>query len=173
MRVRDAALEDRDALVDLVLRCDETYRDWAGAQLRLPTRDEELAHWNRRFADPVGRIRVVETGGAPAGVCAWTQAHEGHGLGPAIPGRGHVSAVFVDPAHWRRGIAAALLGEAVAAMSAAGFASAQLWTPEGAPARGFYSAQGWTLSGRSLYMPELNLPLVMYERSLPVATEPR
>jgi GNAT superfamily N-acetyltransferase len=167
VNLRDATTADRDALVDLVLRCDQTYREWAGSDLRLPVRDEELAHWHRRFADPLQRIRVAEVDGVIAGTCAWTQARAGHGVGPPIAGRAHVSAVFVDPAHWRQGIAAALLDEAVAAMAAAGFASAQLWTPEGAPARRFYEAGGWTVvNGARLHMPELNLPLVMYETVL-------
>lgn len=165
MRLRDATTGDCDALVDLVLRCDETYREWAGPELRIPARDEELAHWHRRFADPLQRIRVAEIDGAIAGTCAWTQARTGHGVGPPIRGRAHVSAVFVDPAHWRKGIAARLLEEAVAAMSRAGFESAQLWTPAGAPARRFYEATGWTLTRATLHMPELNLPLVMYELS--------
>jgi GNAT superfamily N-acetyltransferase len=167
VNLRDATTADRDELVDLVLRCDQTYREWAGSDLRLPARDEELAHWHRRFADPLQRIRVAEVEGVIAGTCAWTQARSGHGVGPPITGRAHVSAVFVDPAHWRQGIAAALLGEAVVAMAAAGFASAQLWTPEGAPARRFYEANGWTVvDGARLHMPELNLPLVMYETAL-------
>jgi len=33
VNLRDATTDDRDALVDLVLRCDETYRDWAGPDL--------------------------------------------------------------------------------------------------------------------------------------------
>ena len=163
MSLRNATTGDRDALVDLVLRCDQTYREWAGPQLRIPARDEELAHWHRRFADPVQRIRVAEVDGAIAGTCAWTQARTGHGLGRPIAGRAHVSAMFVDPAHWRQGIAARLMSDAVAAMADAGFASAQLWTPEGAPARRFYEASGWTATGGTLHMPELNLPLVMYE----------
>ena len=167
MNLRDATTADRDALVDLVLRCDQTYREWAGSDLRLPAREEELAHWHRRFADPLQRIRVAEVDGEIAGTCAWTQARAGHGVGPPIACRAHISAVFVDPAHWRHGIAAALLGEAVAAMAEAGFASAQLWTPEGAPARRFYEASGWTVvDGARLHMPELNLPLVMYETAL-------
>jgi GNAT superfamily N-acetyltransferase len=167
VNLRDATTADRDALVDLVLRCDETYREWAGSDLRLPAREEELAHWHRRFADPLQRIRIAEVDGGIAGTCAWTQARSGHGVGPPIAGRAHVSAVFVDPAHWRQGIAAALLGEAVAAMAEAGFTSAQLWTPEGAPARRFYEASGWTVvGGARLHMPELNLPLVMYETAL-------
>jgi GNAT superfamily N-acetyltransferase len=166
VRLRDATTADRDALVDLVLRCDETYREWAGPDLRLPVRDEEVAHWHRRFADPQQRIRVAEVDGAIAGVLAWTQAREPHGVGPPVPGRAHVSAVFVDPAHWRKGIAAALLTEAQAAMAEAGFASAQLWTPAGAPARRFYEASGWTLTGETMHMPELNLPLVKYETKL-------
>jgi GNAT superfamily N-acetyltransferase len=164
VRLRDATTDDRGALVDLVLRCDRTYREWAGPELRVPARDQEMAHWHRRFADPLQRIRVAEVDGEVAGTCAWTQARAGHGVGPPIDGRAHVSAVFVDPAHWRRGIAAALLAEAVAAMTEAGFASAQLWTPAGAPARRFYEAAGWTVvDGATLHMPELNLPLVMYE----------
>ena len=167
MTLRHATTAERGALVDLVLRCDETYRDWAGPELRLPSRDEETAHWHRRFADPLQRIRVVEVDGAIAGACAWTQARAAHGVGPPIPGRAHVSAMFVDPAHWRKGIAAALMREAVAAMADAAFSSAQLWTPEGAPARRFYEASGWTVvDGARLHMPELNLPLVMYETPL-------
>jgi GNAT superfamily N-acetyltransferase len=166
VNLRDATIADRDELVDLVLRCDESYRDWAGPELRVPARDEEIAHWHRRFADPVQRIRAAEIDGAVAGTCAWTQAREAHGVGPLLPGRAHVSAVFVDPRHWRKGIAATLLGEAIDAMRASGFTSVQLWTPEGAPARSFYESQGWTLTGRRLHMPELNLPLVMYELTL-------
>ena len=167
MNVRSATAADRDTLVDLVLRCDETYRDWAGPELRLPARAEELAHWHRRFADPLQRIRVAEIDGAIAGVIAWTQARHGHGLGPTIDRRAHVSAVFVDPAHWRKGVAATLMDEARSAMAEAGFASAQLWTPEGAPARRFYEAGGWTVvDGAGLHMPELNLALVMYETAL-------
>lgn len=167
MNLRGATIGERDALVDLVLRCDTTYRDWAGPELRLPARAEELSHWHRRFADPVQRIRVAEIEGAIAGVCAWTQARQAHGVGPAIEGRAHVSAMFVDPGHWRQGIAAALMRDAVGAMADAGFRSAQLWTPEGAPARQFYEASGWTVvEGARLHMPELNLPLVMYETAL-------
>jgi GNAT superfamily N-acetyltransferase len=164
--LRDATTADRDELVDLVLRCDETYRDWAGPEVRVPARDEEMAHWHRRFADPVQHIRVAEIDGAIVGTCAWTQARGSHGVGPLLPGRAHVSAVFVDPRHWRKGIAATLLDEAVAEMVAAGFESAQLWTPQGAPAQSFYDARGWTLTARTLHMPEMNLPLVMYERTL-------
>lgn len=166
MRLRDATTDDCDALVDLVLRCDRTYVEWAGPELRFPSRDEELLHWHRRFADPLQRIRVAEDAGAVVGTCAWTQARRGHGVGPPIEGRAHVSAVFVDPGHWRRGIAARLIGDAVEAMVQAGFTSAQLWTPEGAPARRFYEASGWTVTGDTLHMPELNLPLVMYETAL-------
>ena len=110
---------------------------------------------------------MAEVDGAIAGTCAWTQARAGHGIGAPIPGRAHVSAVFVDPGHWRQGIAARLLGEAVEAMRAAGFDSAQLRTPAGAPARRFYEAGGWTVvDGAHVHMPELNLPLVMYETEL-------
>jgi hypothetical protein len=77
--------------------------------------------------------------------------------------------MFVDPAHWRQGIAASLMGDAVTAMKEAGFTTAQLWTPEGAPARRFYEASGWTVTGATLHMPELNLPLVMYETSTDLA----
>jgi GNAT superfamily N-acetyltransferase len=166
VRLRSATTADRDALVDLVLRCDETYRDWAGPVLRVPSRDEELAHWHRRFADPLQRIRIADIDGAVAGTCAWTQARRAHGVGPAIEGRAHISAMFVAPDHWRQGIASRLMDQAVEEMLQAGFDSAQLWTPEGAPARRFYEACGWTVTGDTLHMPELNLPLVMYETRL-------
>jgi GNAT superfamily N-acetyltransferase len=166
VRLRDATPADRDDLVDLVLRCDETYRDWAGPELQMPARDQEIANWHRRFADPAARIRIAESDGAVIATCSWTQARGDHGIGPLLPNRAHVNAVFVDPAHWRRGIAATLVGEALAAMREAGFTSVQLWTPDGAPAQRFYEAAGWTLTGRRLHMQEMNLQLVMYELSL-------
>src|SRR4029079_2234467 len=112
VNLRDATHNDRETLVALVLRCDETYRDWAGPELRLPARAEELSHWHRRFADPVQRLRVAEVDRAIASGRAWAQARQAHGVGPAIAGRAHVSAMFVDPGHWRQGIAAALMRDA-------------------------------------------------------------
>ena len=74
------------------------------------------------------------------------------GPGP-VAGLGHVSAVFVDPDHWRRGIARRMLDAAEAAMLAAGHDRAQLWTLEGSPAEQLYTALGWRRDGRGWLTP--------------------
>jgi hypothetical protein len=59
-----------------------------------------------------------------------------------VPGLAHVSAVFVHPDRWRRGIAALMLDAAVAAMREQGYDRAQLWTLAGSPAERLYAAAG-------------------------------
>ena len=83
-----------------------------------------------------------------------------------LPISPHVSAVFTHPDRWREGVAAAMLAAAERAMRADGYAEAQLWTPEQAPARRFYEAAGWTHDGRRQWLPELALPIVAYTKPL-------
>ena len=83
-----------------------------------------------------------------------------------LPGRAHVSAVFTHPDRWRQGIAAAMLEDAQDAMRTAGYAEAQLWTPEDAPARRFYEATGWRHDGRRQWLAEMGMPIVAYRKAL-------
>jgi len=84
----------------------------------------------------------------------------------APPPAAHVSAVFVDPARWRQGIATVLLSQAEEAMRERGHHLARLWTPEDAPARRFYEAHGWRHDGRRTWHDRLQLAHVGYEKRL-------
>ena len=93
-------------------RCHATYRAWAPAGWEPPEADpksyERLAdaeRWSRGAFD--AEDRLVAT-------AAWEQFKASDGS--AAPGVAHVSAVFVDPARWRQGIATGLLSQAEQAM---------------------------------------------------------
>jgi GNAT superfamily N-acetyltransferase len=63
---------------------------------------------------------------------------------------GELDALYTHPAVWGRGAGRALLDEALAALEAAGFREATLWTAEGnRRPRRVYEAFGWRLDGAS------------------------
>lgn len=130
--------------------CHATYREWAPAGWEPPDPEqdqresyERLAdseRWSRRALD--ARDRLVAT-------ISWEQFKNSEsGAAAAVA---HVSAVFVDPARWREGIATVLLSHAEEAMRERGYELARLWTPERAPARRFYEARGWRHDGRRMW----------------------
>jgi ribosomal protein S18 acetylase RimI-like enzyme len=81
---------------------------------------------------------VSEAGGEVAGfACANHQS-------------GYVWALFVDPAHERRGHGRALLDALTARLTALGQRQSFLTTGAGTRAEGFYRAAGWRDMGRSL-----------------------
>jgi GNAT superfamily N-acetyltransferase len=167
VRLRPATRADIPALARLVLRGDEQHEAWAGPLPRIPEDVEEL-EWDLRFARTDAWMQVVEEDGAPgiAGVVAWAAATVSREDRTLVPGLAHVSAVFVDPDRWRRGIARTLLSAAEAAMRERGYDRAQLWTLEGSPAEQVYTALGWTRDGRRDVFPSLGLPTVAYVKAL-------
>jgi GNAT superfamily N-acetyltransferase len=168
--LRDAAREDIPALTRLVRRCDESQRAWAGDHVPLPSEEGEELEWEVRFARSGAWIKVAvdpdEAGGPILGVVAFARATVARNDRTPVPGLAHVSAVFVDPAHWRRGIARTMLDAADTAMRAAGYTRAQLWTLEGSPAERLYSALGWTRDGRRDMFPPMGLATVAYVKTL-------
>jgi GNAT superfamily N-acetyltransferase len=167
VRFRRATEEDVRALAALKLRADATHVSWV-ENPRLSTLEVELPEWQRRLEHgPSGWMEVaLGDGGEIIGVCAFMQAREQHDRGDPIPGRAHINAVFVDPAHHRRGIARALLARADAAMRERGYREAQLWTLEGSPAEELYRALGWAPDGRRMTYPPMGLPIVAYVKAL-------
>ena len=84
---------------------------------------------------------------------------------PAPPGTTNVWQLFVrEP--WRgRGVAGALVAEAIAEARRRGFETMRLWTPRGAArARGFYEREGWRLTGEVHEHTPSGLPTVQYAR---------
>ena len=164
--LRPAGREDIPALTRLVRRCDESQKAWAGEDLPMPPEAGEELEWDVRFARNGAWIQVAEEDGALLGVVAFAQATVTRESATPVPGLAHVSAVFVDPGHWRRGIARTLLDAAEDAMRAAGFDRAQLWTLEGSPAERLYAALGWARDGRRDVFPPMGLDTVAYVKAL-------
>ncbi len=83
---------------------------------------------------------------------------------------GQVRSLYVDPSVAGRGLGSVLLGAAVAALVADGYASAVLWVVEGnARARAFYERWGWSPDGARMVTPidAHSFPEVRYRRVLP------
>jgi GNAT superfamily N-acetyltransferase len=167
--LRDATRADIPALVMLTQRCDASHRTWAGEDLPLPSAEGEELEWEVRFARSGAWLQVAEEDGKVLGVVAVAQATVTREDRTPVPGLAHVSAMFVDPDHWRRGIARRLLDAADDAMRAAGYDRAQLWTLEGSPAEQLYTAMGWERDGRRDTFPPMGLATVAYVKAL----EPR
>jgi GNAT superfamily N-acetyltransferase len=167
MRLRPATRADIPALAQLIRACDESQAGWAGPGVPIPSVEEEELEWELRFARRGAWTALAEdVDGAIAGVVAYatgTVSREDH---TPVPGLAHVSAVFVHPEHWRKGIARRLLDEAEAAMREQGYDRAQLWTLEGSPAEEVYAALGWRRDGRRDHYPPMGLDTVAYVKTL-------
>jgi GNAT superfamily N-acetyltransferase len=167
MRIRDGERADIPALAELVLATDLTQRAWAGDDVGLPTLEEEALSWDLRFARRRATTRVAEDeDGRIVGVVSFAGATVTRESRELVPGLAHISAVFVAPDCWRRGIARQLLADADRYMIAAGFDRAQLWTLEGSPAEQLYAALGWVRDGRRDVYPPMGLHVVAYVRGL-------
>jgi len=165
VRFRPAERADVPALAELVRACGESHRSWAGDVPVPPLEGEEL-EWELRFARSGAWIHLAEDRGAIVGVVAFAGGQASRTDRTPVPGLAHVSAVFVAPEHWRRGIARALLDRAEAAMREQGYERAQLWTLEGSPAEQLYSTLGWERDGRRDHFPPMGLDTVAYVKAL-------
>lgn len=164
--LRPATRADLPALLRLTRRCDESHRAWAGDDVPMPPEDGEALEWELRLARTGAWVRVAEDDGALAGAVAVATAQASRTTPQPVAGLAHVSALFVDPAHWRRGVARRLMEAAEDAMRAAGYDRAQLWTLAGSPAEHLYRALGWAPDGRRDVFAPMGLPTVAYAKRL-------
>lgn len=165
--LREATRDDLGALVALTRRCGESHRAWAGEDLTVPSQESQELWWDLNLARAGAWVRVaIDADDAVVGALAFARARVSHDDPTPVPGLAHVSALFVDPDHWRRGIARALLDAAEAAMRDAGYQRAQLWTLEGSPAERLYAALGWARDGRRDVFAPMGLPTVAYVKAL-------
>lgn len=158
LNVRDLIPTDGRAVTALIARCEATYRDFAPAGWEPPQDHHADLHeklWSRGGFD--GQKRLIA-------IVVWEQFCDLE-RGP-LPGVAHVSAVFVDPARWRQGIAAALLSQAEETMIERRYHLARLWTSQVGPARRFYETHGWRHDGRCKWHDRLQLNVVRYEKRL-------
>ena len=151
---------DIDAMMTLVAACDQTWREWTPDGWEPPA--PESARWVTQLGASDRWTRVaIEPDGRVVGLVSWGPARTGPEW-RVVPGTAHLGALFVHPDRWRRGIASRLLGAAVVAMRAEGYARARLNTPEGAPAERFYAAHGWQRGSEAQWHAVVRLPSVEY-----------
>lgn len=125
--IRPARPEERDGLSRIKRNASLAESDQAEALLRLPG----------AFAiDRLEQTFVAERAGALIGFAA---------AAPADEGDWEIEDLFVEPAHWRQGVGALLVREAVRRAAAAG--ARRVKVIAGARARPFYEAQGFRMTG--------------------------
>jgi ribosomal protein S18 acetylase RimI-like enzyme len=144
MQIRPATETDAATIAAIVAECDG---------VATPS-EYELRKAREAVTSPTRRTVIAEVDGTPVGYAS---------VELADPDRAHLSRLFVVPAHWGSGVAAALHAEALAL---AGSDEMSLFTPTDNPrARRFYEREGWQAAGTSRHA-ELGLELTEYRRAL-------
>lgn len=99
--------------------------------------------WARILAGEV-HVVVAEVDGAVRGFAAVGSSHDEGAAGAT----GELSALYVDPDAWRRGVGRDLLHEAERVLRERGCVDAGLWVlRDNASGRAFYGSAGWTPTG--------------------------
>jgi GNAT superfamily N-acetyltransferase len=143
--IRPAAREDARAIAELEVRA---WR-WAFVDIvedpLMPTVEEREASWT---GEPPDGAFVAELGGRVMGVVQVGPAPaQDAGPGGAV---GRLRGPYVEPAAQGAGLGAALHAHALAALEAAGYATAIVWVfAANGHARGFYERRGWAADGEA------------------------
>jgi ribosomal protein S18 acetylase RimI-like enzyme len=144
--IRPARREDIPAIMRLHERCWRiSYAGLADADAKF---SRPVAEWVRMWEEMLSLTRVVVSDGAVAGFVV-----AGGSRDPDAPERtGEIFALYVDPDLQGTGFGAALVKQARAELSAAGYARLTLWTFQHNPAsRGFYERLGFVHDGTETF----------------------
>jgi len=157
---------DVDALVELVVACNETYVDFAPAGWAPPSGEALREQWIGALPVEPGWTRVALGSGAEVdGLVHWVTGRQAT-WAVLPPDVAFVGALFVHPRRFRTGLGSLLLDAAEEAMVDAGCRRGELYTPLGAPAEAFYRARGWSRDGREGHHLLLALRIVGYAKPL-------
>ena len=121
--IRAARPDDHEAAIAVWQAADEARRG-APAPAEVP---EVL---RARFAQDDVFVVVADDGGTVVGVTQGMRAREDAGAGPPIPGRCHLSMVFVSPPRWGEGLGGRLVDAALEHARSLGYDRVQLFTHE-------------------------------------------
>jgi ribosomal protein S18 acetylase RimI-like enzyme len=141
MIVRRARLDDARAIATIHVHAwQAAYRDIVpSAFLDSLSVEEREKVWHQNLARKASETWVAEEGGQLVG---WISAAQSRDT-DALPATGEVWAVYVAPAHWRRGVGRRLWNEAEEHLSASGFSDITLWVLKAnAQAIAFYESIG-------------------------------
>jgi GNAT superfamily N-acetyltransferase len=164
IRYRIATPRDATIIAALVTGGFATYREFAPAGWEPRPALEEEADLRERLGRGDTHAHVAIARGAAAGFTLWSPAFTEAEPRERIPGRAHLSALFIARPHWGTGVATRLLDWSVAGMRDSGYSEAQLWTPrDHGRARAFYEREGWApVPDGEKFSPDLGLDLVLY-----------
>ena len=139
--IRPAEPDDHEAAIAVWQAADEARRD-GPAPAEVPDLLRE------RFSQEDVWVLVAADGGTVVGVTQGWPAREDDGTGPPIPGRCHLSMVFVSPRRWGEGIGGRLVDEALDHARSLGYDRVQLFTHEdNTRAQRLYSGHGFRHDG--------------------------
>lgn len=115
--------------------------------VNVPPEHESRVRRYLRKPDTFLAVAAADTG--VVGMAVGMQALDDDGAGPPLPGLCHISAVFVHPGSWGRGVGAQLVRQVLAEGRARGYETFQLWThADNARAQRLYEGLGFVRSGR-------------------------
>ena len=106
--------------------------------------DERAARYTLGLDAPdLPFTQVAEDGGTIVGFVTTSTARDAD-----LAGAGEIQALYVDPAHWRRGIGHQLLAAGIERLRTQGCSRASLWVlVENTNAKQLYVSNGWTADG--------------------------
>lgn len=162
--VRRATIDDAAALAAVhVASWEGAYRGLVpDAWFQERTVQARTAMWRRVLAEPrAGLVYAAEhgDGDGAAAVVGLAAANLPSRDADADEDTAEISALYVDPGHWRAGAGRALMDAALDALTARGFMVVTLWVFEANPrARAFYEKCGFVADGaRQGEPPEIRL----------------
>lgn len=111
---------------------------------RLSVKERE-AKWRELLAVGSGLVLVAEVDGLIGGFCSAELPSRDQDTGPHVA---ELSAVYVAPELWRRGVGTALVRAAADELCSRDYSEATLWVfAANSAGRAFYSALGWQFDG--------------------------
>jgi GNAT superfamily N-acetyltransferase len=165
--IRAPTSSDVAALAQTVRQGFEGYRAFLPPGWEPPSAEFEHARIGERLELADTWCRIAFAGSEPAGHIAFLAAREQTDSRPIIPGLAHLWMLFIREPWWGSGLAAQLLGLAVAEARDRRYVAMRLFTPAGqARARAFYEREGFTTHRGPFWEPMLAFDLVEYRRTL-------
>ena len=145
MRIRPASIEDAAAIAAVhIASWRAIYRGhMPDSVLDALDLEQRTIQWRQRLGVPDVDCLVAE---APpvVGFCNLAPSRDPHG----VPDTGEITAIYLDPTHWRRGLGRKLVAAALARARERGYHAVTLWVlGENQRARSFYEAVGFFLDG--------------------------
>ncbi|MCA1679223.1 MAG: GNAT family N-acetyltransferase [Actinobacteria bacterium] len=161
-----ASTADARIIAEILAEAFEGYRAWAPPEWSPPRSDEAEATLAAALSGADVWFLLAIAQGKAVGHVALSPFTM---VQPQPPPAGTINLwqLFVRPPWQGRGVAAQLMGAAVAEARRRGFRRMRLWTPRDADrARRFYEREGWTATGSTRGRTSVGLPVVQYARAL-------